>query len=130
MPYYKAWKYGRCLVWDFICSDSLAPSHLNHAVITPGTVATDAERLKQTKYAVLSTTYNFVPVAIETFGAFGDEASVFIQDTGRHILAATHESRSAEFIYQRLSVAIQQGNAACVLGTLPKSAYPEELFYM
>jgi hypothetical protein len=93
-------------------------------------VATDAERLKQTKYAVLSTTYNFVPVAIETFGAFGDEASVFIQDTGRHILAATHESRSAEFIYQRLSVAIQQGNAACVLGTLPKSAYPEELFYM
>ena len=122
------WKNGRCLVWDFTCPDTLAPSHLNHAVIAPGTVAADAERHKQTKYAALSTTYNFVPVAIETFGAFGDEASAFIQDVGRRILAATHEPRSAEFLYQRLSVAIQQGNAACVLGTLPKSACFEELF--
>jgi hypothetical protein len=69
-------------------------------------------------------------VTIETFGAFGDEASVFIPDIGRRILAATHEWRSAEFLYERLSLAIQQGNAACVLGTLPKSACLEVLFYL
>jgi hypothetical protein len=61
----------------------------------------------------------FVPVAIETFGAFGDEASVFIQDIAQLILAAARESRSAEFLSQQLSVDIQQGNAACVLGTWP-----------
>jgi hypothetical protein len=44
-------------------------------------------------------------VAIKTFGDFGDEASVFIQDIGRRILAATHEPPSAEFLDQRLSVA-------------------------
>jgi hypothetical protein len=41
-----------------------------------------------------------------------------------------YESRSAAVLYQRLSVAIRQGNAACVLRTLPKSAYLEELFYL
>ena len=26
------WKQSRCLVWDFTCPDSQAPSHLNIAV--------------------------------------------------------------------------------------------------
>jgi hypothetical protein len=75
-----------------MCPDTLAPSHLNHAVIAPGTKAANAERHKQTKYAALSTTYNFVPMAIETLGTFGDEASVFVQDIGRRI-SAIHEPR-------------------------------------
>jgi hypothetical protein len=55
---------------------------------------------------------------------------VFIQDTGQHILAPANEQQSDEFFYQQLSIAIQQGNAACVLGTLPKSTCPEERFYL
>jgi hypothetical protein len=43
-------------------------------------VAADAEHYDQTKYAALSTIYNSVPVAIETFGAFGDEVSNTLAD--------------------------------------------------
>jgi hypothetical protein len=65
-------KYGRSLVWDFTCLDTLAPSLLNHALIAPGTVAADAERHRQTKYAALSTIYSFLLVEIKTIGTFGD----------------------------------------------------------
>jgi hypothetical protein len=82
-------------------------------------VTVDDERHKQTNYAALSITYNFISVAVKIFGAFRDDASMFIQDVGRHILAAANESRSAAFFYQRLGVAIQQGNATCIIGTLP-----------
>ena len=28
------WANGRCLVWDFTCSDTMAASHLNRAVVS------------------------------------------------------------------------------------------------
>ena len=71
------WANGRCMVWDFTCPDTLATSHLNHAVVGPGTVATDAERRKAAKYNALSPMYSFTPTAVETLGALGEEASAF-----------------------------------------------------
>jgi hypothetical protein len=29
----------RCLLWDFTCPDTLAPSHLNHSVMAAGSAA-------------------------------------------------------------------------------------------
>ena len=55
--------------------------NLNRGVLGPGTVACDAEFRKKLKYASLSaTTYNFIPIAVETIGALGDEASAFFKD--------------------------------------------------
>ena len=65
----------------------------------------------------VSTQYQFVPIAIETLGPVGDEATAFFQDVGRRIIAVTREPRTMTFLWQRLSVAVQRGNAACVLGT-------------
>ena len=63
--------------------------------------------------------YYFVPVAVETLGAPGEEASAFFcDDLGYCIAAATSEPRSYQFLL-RLSVAVQHGNAACVFGTVP-----------
>ena len=36
------WANGRWLVWEFTCSETLAVSHSNHAVLSPGEVANDA----------------------------------------------------------------------------------------
>ncbi len=124
------WANGQSLIWDFTCPDTLAPSHLNRAVIATGTVAGDAEQRKIAKYATLSGSYHFAPVAIETLGALGGEASIFLRELGRRMRTATGEPRSTEFLLQRLSVAIQQGNAACVLGTLPDSEGLDELCYI
>jgi len=40
------WANGRCLLWDFTCSHTLADSSLNRAVLVPSNVACDAERRK------------------------------------------------------------------------------------
>src|SRR5208282_1866578 len=97
----------------------------------PGLVATEAERKKRSKYACLTPTYHFIPVAVETFGALGEDAGDFVKALGKSISAVTGEKRSTEFLLQRLSVAIQRGNASCVLGTLDTNSQDlEVVFYL
>ena len=68
--------------------------------------------------ATLRTQYCFVPLAVvETLRALGEEVVTFYRDIGRRIVVATGEPRSTQFLFQRLSIAIQRGNAASVLGT-------------
>jgi hypothetical protein len=126
------WRNGRCLVWDFTCPDTLAPSHWNAAVTGPGVVAGEAEVRKKTKYSQLSVMYCFVPIAVETLGALGDDASDFLHQLGRRIANVTGERRATEFLLQRLSVAIQRGNAASVLGTVDSATDMnlDDVFYL
>ena len=69
-------------------------------------------------------------MAVETLGALGEDASIFFRDLGHRIAAVTLEPRSYQFLMQRLSVAVQRGNAACVLGTVPASFGLDEFFYI
>ena len=93
-------------------------------------VANDAESRKSTKYSSLSALYRFIPIAIETSGVPGVEALSFFHDLGQRIAVATAEPRSFQFLMQRLSVAIQRGNAACIVWTVPPSVGWDELFYI
>jgi hypothetical protein len=112
------WSHGSCLAWDFTCPDTLAPSHLNIAVNGPGVAANEAEEKKRVKYACLSSTSHFVPIAVETLGSLGEDANNFIHELGRRIQIVTGERRATEFLLQRMSVAIQRGNAASVMGAV------------
>jgi len=49
-------------------------------------VASEAEGSKSAKYSELSVAYSFVPIAVETFGAWGPEAMAFISEFGRRII--------------------------------------------
>jgi hypothetical protein len=99
-------------------------------VLSAGAVANEAESRKVEKYRSLSALYSFVPVAVETLGALGEEASAFFRNLGHRIASVTAEPRSFQFMMQRLSVAVQRGNAACVLGTVPAAIGLDELFYI
>ena len=70
-------KQGKALIWDTTCPDTFAPSHLFQATREAGAVAERAEILKISKYAHLNSSYNSVPVAVETLGMFGLEALSF-----------------------------------------------------
>jgi len=71
------------------------------------------------------------PVAVETLGALGEEASAFFQNLGWRITAVTAEPRSFQFLMQRLSVALQPSNAAYILGTVVGSSLGlDELFFI
>jgi hypothetical protein len=110
------------LVWDFTCPDTLAPSHLNHSSQAAGSAAERAEVLKQTKYAelVASGDFLFAPIAIETLGAWGPSALSICAEIGGRIAALTGDLRSFAFLKQRLGIAVQRGNAAAVIGTFPQ----------
>jgi hypothetical protein len=94
-------------------------------------VANEAEDRKRMKYNTLSTLYMFVPVAVETMGALGEEASDFLHDLGKRIERVSGERRATEYLLQRISVAVQRGNAAAVLGTVDNTVGNlDAIFYL
>ena len=62
--------------------------------------------------------YFTVPLAIETSGVWGEEAMRLFTEIGKRTAVVTHEPRSTTFLRQRISVAVQSGNEACINGTL------------
>ena len=90
------WKDGWSLVWDATCPDTFAPSHATLAVREAGLVASQVEKAKTQKHALLGSSHYSVPVAIETSGVFGPEAISFIKELGRRIRAETGEPRSLQ----------------------------------
>jgi len=75
-----------------------------------------AENRKNGKYGCLDSTYTFNPIAIESSGACGPLTMGFLSDLGNRLKLTTGEN-SLKYLLQRLSVAVQRGNAASVLGT-------------
>jgi len=61
------------MVLDFTCTDTLASSHLNRAVLGPGAVVNEAEE-KKFKYRSQPSLYDFTPIAVEISGAVGESA--------------------------------------------------------
>ena len=105
------------MAWDVTVPDTLAPSHLQASASRAGAVAEQSEATKISKYATIATTHLFIPLAFETLGTWGQEARKFISELGRRITEVTKDNRETEFLRQRLSVAIQRGNAMACLGT-------------
>ena len=54
--------------------DTLAPSHVQASAINSGAAAAKAEASKIAKYSSIAATHTFVPLAFETFGAWGEQA--------------------------------------------------------
>jgi hypothetical protein len=54
----------------------------------------------------------------------------FITLLGKKISSMSNDNKSTLYLTQRISLAIQRGNAASVLGTIPQSPDLEEIFYI
>ena len=72
--------------------------------------------------------YSFTPVAIETLGAMGKKSLAFLKDLGHRVRQRTGEVKAKAYQTQRLSVAVQRGNAASVLGSVGGRPELEDLF--
>jgi hypothetical protein len=107
------------LVWDATTPDTLAVSHLPSTSITACTAASNAAAQKLHKYRDLQSSHVIIPVAIETLGSWCKEGIDWMKEIGRRTTAITNDPRETQFLLQRISVAIQRGNAASVMGTLP-----------
>ena len=121
------WRFGRSLVWDVTCVDTLAPSNLSLATREGASVATRAEERKRTKYATIAATHIFQPVGFETLGSFGPAAFSFVKEIGARLRERTDEPMAGAYLMQRISVEIQRGNAIAILGTIPPSRALEDM---
>ena len=99
--------------WDTTCPDTMAPSYTAFATREAGVVAKEAE---SARYSHLERSHYFVPIAVETFGAFCSEARSFLRDLGHRIVSSTQDPLSYLHLKQRISVAVQRGNLVSVRG--------------
>jgi len=60
---------------------------------------------------LISASYLFQPVALETLGPINDSAVDFLSELGSRIGTASGEIRERQFLFQRLSVTIQRFNS-------------------
>ena len=58
------------------------------------------------------------PIAVETYGSLGQKGEKVIDEIGNMMIEKSGEKRSKFHLYQRISMAIQRGNVASVLGTV------------
>ena len=108
------WAQGRCVTWDVTSPDTLAASHLAESAVRAGPAAAKAEVAKTAKYAEIAVTHAFVPLAFETLGAWGVQCQKFVSELGWRIAIITGDTRETSYLRQRLSIAVQRGNAiAC-----------------
>jgi len=110
------WLSGKTAVWDVTIADTLAASYLSSTSTTAGAAAEIAATRKFDKYATLSASHIFVPLAFETLGPIGSKATSFLKDLGRRLTVATDNPLESAQFFQRLSMALQRFNAVCVLG--------------
>ena len=67
----------------------------------------------------MASTHMFYPIAIETAGTWDDMAiELFVQEIGRRTTVITQDTRETVFLFQRLSIALQWGNAVSFLNTM------------
>ena len=122
------WSKGKSLIWDVTVRDTFAPTYVNKSSAERGSVSKRAEEEKRRKYVKLMDAYIFVPVVIETSGAWGAEALQFTKEIGQRIESVTGEQRATSFLRQRLAIEAARGTAIMMMESLPAGDFLYELF--
>ena len=114
-PFHK----GKFLVWDVTCIDRLAPSYESTAKSEGPSVACLAEDRKERKYTRIcaNSAQEFLPVAVETLGGLGPAFLDFVFKASLFLPKDERPSFRCH-LRQRLGVAVQVGNAACIQAAL------------
>ena len=103
------------MVWDATCAHRLAASYRSAATSAGAKIAELAEVRKTAKYATLSADYEFQPIAIELLGGIGPSSRRLIKKIGSLMSQQTFNCNEGMYLRQRLGIAVQIGNAACIL---------------
>jgi len=109
------------MLWDFTCSDTLAPSNVSTSSRGASRLANSAESAKIKKYSSLTTTFHFSPLCVETLGAWGPCVHLLVRRIGSRVMGQTGDNRATQFLIQKIAIDIQWGIAASVMATIPLS---------
>ena len=73
------------MAWDATVVDTLVPSYIAVSAQVTGSAAQAAAAMKVSKYAGLSASHLFVPIAIETLGPINEAGHSFLSELGRRL---------------------------------------------
>ena len=107
------WREGRCATWDVTVTHTVAASYLAITSSSAAAAAEAAARRKEEKYAEISRTHLFFPIAFETLGPINRVGTEFLSTLGHRLSLISDDPRESYFLFQRLSIAIQRFNAVC-----------------
>ena len=125
------WEMGKQLEWDVTVADALAHSRLNQGSLCTREPPPPAEARKIEKYReLLDNGYIFQSVALEVQGSLGESSELFITRLCEMLRRSHDDQRAGSSLKQQISMALQIGNAACVLGTVSDRVAFEEINYM
>jgi len=106
------------MTWDVTVPDTYAESHIGSTATKPGAAAQKTAQNKIDKYSKWANTHIFYPFAIETAGTWHEMVIEFTQEIDRRITAITEDTRETTFLFQRLSITLQKGNAVSFHNTM------------
>ena len=112
------WSVGKSLVWDATVACTVASSYVRHSAHEMGWVAEHADSEKILKYQELQTRFHVVPVAFETLGPVSQGTARFIKELSKRMTAITGDTRESVFLRQQLSLAVQRGHVASIIGAI------------
>ena len=95
------------MAWDMTVPDTYAEFNIGSTAAKPGAAAQKTAQNKIDKYSKLASTHIFYPFAIETGGTWHEMVIELTQEIGR----ITEDTRETTFLFQRLSMTLQRGNA-------------------
>ena len=106
------WQGGHCLACDAALVDTLAPSYVAVTDQVTRSAAQAAAERKVSKYAGLSASHLFVPIAIETFDLINEAGHSFLFELESRLSTISDDPRESFFLFQRISILIQRFNEA------------------
>ena len=113
------------------CGCSCTQSPESRLLMQPENHRTEAELRRIEKYCELKDNgYIFQPVVMEVHGSLGGSSEIFITRHWKILRHSHDDQRACSLLKQRISSALQIGNAACVLGTVSDRGAIEEIYYI
>ena len=109
---------GKPLVWDGTVWSTLCASHVRDTAARAGAAAEKAAAAKLRKYARFEWDYLLTPLTFESHGPTSAATAEFVESLAKQIGRARGYRRTESVFLQRLSLAIQRGNALSVLGSM------------
>ena len=112
---------GKPFAWDVTVPDTYADWHINMTSSEAEAAARQAALTKNTKYIDIISTHIFYPIVIETACSWDVQALEVIEEIGGRITEATEDPKETMYLFQRLSMTIQRGNALSFFNTFDKN---------
>ena len=123
--YIPAWSGGLDTAFDITVINPLQQNLLNRSAANPGHALQFAHDRKMTKHGEACRTANiaFVPLPLDTFGAWGDSTVREVKRMGTALARHTgnEDSETIRHLIQRVSVTLMKVNANLILNRSPNN---------